>query len=369
VPAARPSFAPRFSITARVARALMRIEAAKQSVTDLPITPAVLATLRETARLFSTHYSTMIEGNRLTQEQVSKVIERHEHFPGRERDEKEVLGYYAAMEKVEQFVAARAPVTEMCVQTVHALLMAGGRRRTKPTPYRDRQNVIRDSAGGGIVYMPPEAKDVPDLMNALEKWLEGSESEGLPCPIRAGIAHYQFATVHPYYDGNGRTARLLTTLILHRGGYDLKGLYSLEEYYARNLGAYYRALTIGPSHNYYDGCANADITRWVEYFCDGMADSFENVKRRAEEAAMAGARDQSPMLRKLDPRQRKALDLFREHDTITSRDLVGLFGFSERTARSLLSAWVEGGFVLVADPAKKSRKYSLAAKYRRGVLT
>ena len=110
------------------------------------------------------------------------------------------------------------------------------------------------------------------------------------CHVRfvAGIAHYQFATIHPYYDGNGRTARLLTTLILHLGGYDLKGLYSLEEYYARNLGAYYEALAIGSSHNYYQGRAEADITPWLEYFCEGVAESFENVRKRDEMLPEAG---------------------------------------------------------------------------------
>jgi len=147
--------------------------------------------------------------------------------------------------------------------------MAEGRKKAKPTPYRDGQNVIRDSRSRGIVYMPPEAKDVPLLMKAMVLWIASSERDLLPCPIRAGIAHYQFATIHPYYDGNGRTARLVTTLILHLGGYDLKGLYSLEEYYARSLNRYYDALTIGPSHNYYEGRAKADITTWAEYFCEG----------------------------------------------------------------------------------------------------
>jgi cell filamentation protein, protein adenylyltransferase len=233
----------------------MRIEAARQAVHDLPITASVLATLRESARLYSTHYSTMIEGNRLTQEQVSKVIGQQRHFPGRERDEKEVLGYYAALEKADQIAASAAPVSETHIQTLHGLVMAEGRKKAKPTPYRDGQNVIRDSRSRRIVYLPPEAKDVPPLMKALVSWVSTSQRDSLPCPIRAGIAHYQFATIHPCYDGNGRTARLLTTLLLHLGGYDLKGLYSLEEYYARNLGAYYEALSIGPSHNYYEGRA------------------------------------------------------------------------------------------------------------------
>src|SRR6516165_8879832 len=116
----RASFNPIFSITPAVASALMRIEAVKQTVQTLPVTPSVLANLRETARLFSTHYSTMIEGNRLTQEQVSRVIEKKQHFPGRERDEKEVLGYYAALVKLEQLAASHGPVSEAHVQTLHS---------------------------------------------------------------------------------------------------------------------------------------------------------------------------------------------------------------------------------------------------------
>lgn len=355
-------FAPQFTITPAIASALMRIEGAKQSVGHLPITPSVLATLRETARLYSTHYSTMIEGNRLTQEQVTHVVEKREHFPGRERDEKEVLGYYAALEKVEQLAAAGGSVSEAQLQQLHALVMSGGRTRVKATPYRDGQNIIRDGRTRRIVYLPPEATDVPKLMRELMTWLRKSQQQDLPCPLRAGIAHYQFATIHPYYDGNGRTARLLTTLILHLGGYDLKGLYSLEEYYARELAAYYEALTVGPSHNYYFGRAAADITKWVEYFCLGMAESFESVRQRAAEAA--GSVDASPWLRKLDPRQRKVLELFRASETVTSRDVERLFTISQRTARLLLKQWAEGGFLVVADPSKKARKYALSERFR-----
>jgi Fic family protein len=306
----------------------------------------------------------MIEGNRLTQEQVSKVVEKQQHFPGRERDEREVLGYYAALEKVEPFAATKSAITEQQIKLLHGLVMAGGSTNAKPSPFRDGQNVIRDSRSNRIVYMPPEAKDVPGLIKSLIVWLKTSATQKVPYPIRAGIAHYQFATIHPYYDGNGRTARLLTTLILHLGGYDLKGLYSLEEYYARNLSAYYQALTVGPSHNYYGGRAERDITAWVDYFCRGAAESFESVRKRAQEAADSGAGDESSQLRKLDPRQRKALELFRRSDTITSRDVEQLFTVSQRTARNMLTDWVKRKFVVVIDPAKKSRKYGLANGFK-----
>src|ERR1039458_8746854 len=101
------SFSPAFTITPAMASGLMRIEAVKQAIQMLPITPLVLANLRETARLFSTHYSTRIEGNRLTEEQVAQVIGGHQHFPGRERDQEEVKGYKPAL--VEEKGRAKGP--------------------------------------------------------------------------------------------------------------------------------------------------------------------------------------------------------------------------------------------------------------------
>lgn len=337
----------------------MRVEVAKEKIAHLPLTPMVLSSLRETARLYTTHYSTMIEGNALSPDQIQVILKYKGHFPGRERDEKEVKGYYAALQKVEQFAAADQLVTEKIIQTLHALVMADGRVKVKPTPYRDSQNVIRDGRTKAIVYMPPEAKDVASLMRGMIHWIQ--KAQDIPCPIVAAISHYQFATIHPYYDGNGRTARLLTTLILHLGGYDLKGLYSLEEYYARNLGAYYEAISIGASHNYYRGRAEADITKWVEYFIKGMAVSFENVLKRMADAQ--GSPDQSNLIRKLDPRQRRALELFQEFETVTSRQIADLFGFKPRTSAQVCATWVENGFLEIVDSSNRGRKYKLSKQY------
>ncbi|MBI2605130.1 MAG: Fic family protein [Deltaproteobacteria bacterium] len=343
----------------------MRIEAARQAVADLPMTPRVQARLRETARLLSTHYSTRIEGNRLTLEEAIRVIQKDERLPGRQRDEKEVLGYYRALDELEKLAAKKAKVTETLIQTLHALVMGGKRGKAKPTPYRDGQNVIRDSRNGAMVYLPPEAKDVPLMMGDLVKWLETKEKERLPCPLLAAIVHYQFATIHPYYDGNGRTARLLTTLVLHLGGYDLKGFFSLEEYYARDLPAYYHALAVGPSHNYYMGRAEAEITPWIEYFCVGTADAFENVRRRAKEEARSGKGDKSRILRQLDARQRMVLGLFRKSERITAAQVGKTLGLTGRTARHLCQRWAEEGFFVVVDPSKKARKYGLNATLER----
>ena len=360
----------------------MRIEAIKENIAHLPLNPTVLASLRETARLYTTHYSTMIEGNRLDTTQIEEVIKHKGHFPGRERDEKEVKGYYAALQYVEQLAAKDKEITEKVIQKLHALVMSSSspltRRRqgfggqaaftTEPDEvsgrtdlYRDGQNVIRDSRTRAIIYLSPEAKDVPSLMKELIDWI--NENNDIPRPIVAAIVHYQFATIHPYYDGNGRTARLLTTLILYLGGYDLKGLYSLEEYYARNLVAYYQAISVGPSHNYYEGRADADITQWIEYFINGMTISFENVIKHMTRSAMRGDQDYEELLRTLDPKKRKVLELFQQFATVTAAQIGQIFGFKPRTSAQLCKDWVDEGFLKIVNPSNKNRSYTLAAKY------
>jgi Fic family protein len=355
------NFNPIYRITPSVAKSLMRIESAKEKVSLLPVNPTVLASLRETAKLYTAHYSTMIEGNQLKPHEIKELIQLEGHFPGRERDEHEVKGYYAALAQLEHYASHSYPITEKAIQTLHGLVMSDGRTHVKATPYRDGQNVIKDSGTGTIVYMPPEAKDVPGLMRNLVSWIK--ENEDIPCPIVAAIAHYQFATIHPYYDGNGRISRLLTTLVLHRGGYDLKGLYSLEEYYAKNLLGYYRAISIGPSHNYYFGRAESDITPWVEYFTEGMAFACEKVVTQMVASHEKGEKDHSQLLRTLDPKQRKALELFKAHDVVTAKQIGGLFGFQPRTNAVLCKKWVEGGFLEIVDYSNKARKYRLAAPY------
>jgi Fic family protein len=343
--------------------ALMAIEADRQVIMELPITVELLAGLRYSARLAATHYSTQIEGNRLTQAQVEHVL-AGAHFPGRERDEAEVRNYYKALEYVESLAAEDVPIGEETVQRIHALVMTGKPSRD---PYRDGRNVIRQSASGTIVYLPPEAPDVPGLMADLFTWITGQlDGRELPAPIVAAITHCQYATVHPYYDGNGRTARLLAALVLHRAGYGLKGIYSLDRHYARDLAAYYKALAVGPSHNYYLGRAEADITGFVDFFCRSMADALGAVRARAAEAAAAGAAaDDSVTLRRLDPRKRLLLELFHRSSTATTAQMASHLGLSARTLNSLIPRWIEDGFLEVADASRRSRSYRLTPPYER----
>jgi Fic family protein len=358
---------PRYAISPSIARALMEIEAAKTIVEHTPLSQAVEAQLRNRARIRSTHYSTRIEGNKLTLKEAQDVIQKKARFHGRERDVKEVRNYWEALLKVEDWAAKKIEFSEDLIRHLHAIVDKG--RSAKPTPYRTGQNVIRDSATGGMVYMPPEATDVPKLMAEMVRWVRKAEKERLPVPIIASLVHYQFVTIHPYYDGNGRTARLLATFILQRDGYGLNGFFSLEEHHARDLGGYYLSLAAHEHHNYYMGRAEADLTIWIEYFVALLAQVFAEARDEALRHTGKGLPHQPPELRSLDRRARTVLALFAQKDRITAQDVAAALGLSTRMVRILLNKWADDGWLLIADTSNRGRAYALSAIYRQFIGT
>ncbi|MBF0522212.1 MAG: Fic family protein [Candidatus Omnitrophica bacterium] len=358
---------PVYQLNHSIARALMDIEAAKAVVEKTPLSPAIQAELRHKARVRSTHYSTRIEGNRLTLKEAEKVIEQKKaHFHGRERDVNEVRNYWDALLRVEDLAAKKIDISEDLICRLHALVENG--KRLKPSAYRDGQNVIRDASSGGIVYLPPQAKDVTSLMSAMVRWVKEAEREGIPPPIIAALLHYQFVTIHPFYDGNGRTARLLATFILQRDGYGLNGFFSLEEHHARDLEGYYQALAVHKHHNYYEGRAQADLTAWVEYFAKLLAKVFQ---RACDEAVRMGGKKGSlepEEWRRLDHRARTVITLFAKKNRITVKDISESLGLSDRMARNLVKGWVKDGWLEVLNESNRARAYGLVKKYERFVV-
>lgn len=355
---------PRYTLTNYIVNGLTRIEAARTVVETAPISPIALAELSRQAKIRATHYSTRIEGNRMTLDEAEDIISgRRRIFHGRERDVAEVRNYWDALTWVEALADKKKPITEDTIKRIQAMVMHG--KRSKAAPYRTGQNVIRDSGSGSIVYMPPEAHDVPLLMGQMVCWIRYAGMEGISPVIIAGLAHYQFVTIHPYYDGNGRTARLLATHLLHRDGYGLKGIFSLEEYHSRDIEAYYNALDVGDNHNYYMGRADADITGWLEYFVRTLSAVFESARQEALKHTGTAASSIPDELRMLDHRARTVLALFSQQEQITSSDVAITLGLSERMARVHLAGWVDDGWLQIYDPSRRARKYSLAESVRR----
>jgi len=197
------------------------------------------------------------------------------------------------------------------------------------------------------------------------RWVKHAQKEGIPPPVIAALLHYQFVTIHPFYDGNGRTARLLATFILQRDGYGLNGFFSLEEHHARDLGGYYEALTVHKHHNYYDGRTEADLTSWVEYFVKLLAKVFQQAQGEALKAGSEKVDIEPKELRQLDRRARTVMALFAKKDSVTVTDVAESLGLSNRMARVLVAGWVKDGWLEILNESNRARIYGLAKKYEK----
>ncbi|MFW6222724.1 MAG: Fic family protein [Bacteroidota bacterium] len=354
---------PTFSYTDVIVNKLMSLEALKNSIARTNLPSNEMSKLKHEAKIRSTHYSTRIEGNLLTLAQARQVIDENKvNFKGRERDIKEVARYWDALTQVEKWANEQKPFSEDVVKKIHAIVEKG--KRAKGTECRKEQNVIRDASNGAIVYMPPEAKDVPKLMKEMVAWVKESEKQKIPAPVIAALVHYQFVTIHPYYDGNGRTARLLSTYILFKHNYGLDGMFSLEEYHAIELDKYYRALATHRNANYYMGREKTKLNSWVEYFIDTLYASYEDLKSRVEARGVKGNTKESELIRKLDRRAKEIYPLFDRQDLIYSKDVARILKISTRTARERINEWIEAGFLEKTGTSNKNAAYRLGKKFR-----
>ena len=273
---------PKYDIPPAIAAMLMRIEAARGVVERTPLPLAAEARLREQARLRSTHYSTAIEGNRLTLAEAREALGRREaFFAGRERDVSEVRNYWAALQRAEEWAARRETVSELLIRRLHAQVEYG--KRTRPTPYREGQNVIRDSESSEIVYLPPEARDVPRLMAAMTRWISEAEKSGrsgshyrraCPLSIRHNTSILRREWPHRPPSGN---------LYLHRGGYGLHGFLSIEEHHARDLTGYYTGLVHASASQLLHGAGGAGRDALGDIFHLHAGATFKSAEKRFKE--------------------------------------------------------------------------------------
>lgn len=351
------TFTPSYTISPETARLLMEIEAIKTEAKGIHLPVAAAERIRQEARVRSTHYSTWIEGNRLTLTETEKALTtRKVYFFGLERDAAEVRNYWNALVRVGEWAEKGIALSEDLIKRVHGLVERGS--RAGASPYREKQNAVRDSATGAIIYLPPEAGDVKELMGSLVAWANRSLKAKVPAPIIAAILHYQFVTIHPYYDGNGRTARLIATYLLNRETYSLGGMYSLEEFHARDLTAYYASLQTHPHHNYYEGREGADISGWVEYFIRTLAAAMESVREIAKQSGDDPAKE-STATRLQDPRKQRVMALFAKKDKVTAHEIAAILSLSPRMARVIIQNWVKEGWIEMSEQSKKLRNYTL----------
>lgn len=269
----------KWNYTTKLVNDLLTISRVKEIVDLLELPISIEEEIKKESLIKRVHYSTKIEGNSLNLNEVKEAIENNKH--SHERNVLEVRNYYNALMFLNSKEKNKCIITEDLIFQIHNLI--SGKNLTYKNSYRDGQNIVADSISGKIVYMPPEAKDVKPLIKQILEEFNDEENQQIPVPIKAAIFAYEFVTIHPFWDGNGRCSRLLATFILSCFNYDLKGYFVMEEFYNKDIDEYYKSLQMGLHHNYYFGRNEADITPWLEYFISTMANTFEKVGKRIKD--------------------------------------------------------------------------------------
>lgn len=281
--------------------------------------------------------SSRIEG---TQTHIDEaLLDEEEVNPERRNDWKEVNNYIKALNEAIAELE-KLPISSRLLRQTHRTLLSSVRGEHKlPGEYRSSQNWIGGSTLLDAVFVPPHQDLVPELMSDLEKFLH-NDSLNVPALIKIAIAHYQFETIHPFLDGNGRIGRLLITLFLIDQKMLQKPLLYLSAFFEKNKGLYYDNLTFVRTKN--------DITQWLKYFLVGIAETAENATQTLSAVLELKARLESSLPQTYGKRAANAgilLNALFKKPIIHVQEAQTLLGVSYKAANDLISNMVQNGLL------------------------
>lgn len=303
------------------------------------LAPERLSALRRVATIESIGSSTRIEGSKLSDREVERLLSNLEIKAFSNRDEQEVVGYAEVMETV--FASwQEIAITENHIRQLHRDLL---RYSDKDEPHRGHYKTASNSVAAfdadgtqiGVVFETATPFDTPRLMAELVAWFNGTIEENALHPLLAiGIFVVVFLEIHPFQDGNGRLSRVLTTLLLLRSGYAYVPYSSLESVIEQSKEAYYLALR-GTQ-----GTIRTDApewTPWLLFFLKALQRQMQRLRQKVEREKL--------LLAKLPELSVRILDHLRDHGRITVSDAVIVTGASRNTLKPHFKALLERGLL------------------------
>ncbi len=330
-------FKPNFTITPKINKALVEIERVRGFLDAVKLKDDWIADMQKRALILESHHSTHIEGTALTLEQAQNILEGKRLKGINRDDERELLNYKKAMDFILKYLGKGNPITEGIVRELHKVTVKGVRGdKADPGNYRKIQNYVVNSLTREIIYTPPSPLEAPHLMQEFVDWL--NKAEDLSPVLIAGIAQFQFVHIHPFIDGNGRTARLLSTLILYKTGYDFKRLFTISEYYDKDRPDYYRAIQSVRNNA-------MDMTAWLEYFITGLRSQMMEIQEKGEQIIKQDAAFQKIKRLGMNARQEKAIKYLFKKGTISAGEYQSAASCIRRTAQRDLEDMVKKGIV------------------------
>ncbi len=324
-------FYPQYNITSTILSRIAEIAEIKAAVERSRVLPLNEALLRRQAILRMTHTSTSIEGNKLAEFEVGKVLEG-KSVRASQKDILEVENYYEALKMLENLAKTKGPITLQEILSLHKKVSEGLVEKEKAGKFRPSDVYVLDDLGDGreaLRFKAPDASRVKNLVEDLLDWLKKSKREETHPIIKAGILHLQFVTIHPFTDGNGRVARLLSQLQLYRDGWDFRKILVLEDYYNMDRMSYYNAENRAQGKSYQE---DMDFTYWLEYFTTGFLVEARKVLEQIQSIGFGRVSRKGEQIF-LDRDEIKIMDFLTTTGRITSDDVVDVLGVAKRTAQ------------------------------------
>jgi len=267
------AFEPRYRLIPRILRQLKAIERTAGMIEAVRMKPEWISEVRAQATVREALASVQIEGSTLTLEQAFALADE---IPERDlRDsEREFCNYLHAFDAIEGYRGERDVVLQQGdLLNLHRILMNGVRGGKRFAGQFRREDVeVGDLAGGSktVHHKPPNWSEVEEEVDQLLDWIEATKTRGngeddpwVHAAIQAGIAHHRLVWIHPFVDGNGRTARMFTSMLLYQREYDFKYLFELSDYYNEHRDEYYAALRSADR--------SGDYTEWLTFFLGGFS--------------------------------------------------------------------------------------------------
>lgn len=306
-------FTPKYSLTHQLLNNITQVYKLITELNHYRFPRTVLVRFERVARELSVHASTSIEGNPLSLTAVKQLLKSHPknlHF-----SQQEVVNYNQALQKLRQSkLNKKSPLSLHLILQVHKMVTQSLLPKYQSGKLRTFPVVVNNPKTGRVVFLPPDAKEVRELLLDLVSYINHNQQKIDPV-ILSGILHKQLVLIHPFMDGNGRTTRLITKVVLAQMGLDTFNLFSFENYYNHNVSAYFQH--VGEFGDYHELLDKIDFTAWLEYFSKGLVTELERVKQALANVSHTVGR---PLL----PQQRQILQYIQRHGSIADRDYAKL---------------------------------------------
>lgn len=356
------------TLTNDILKRITAIDENRFSLSTIELPPMTKNRLRKNSKKKSSYASNKIEGNPLTEQQANEAIERdeHKHFL---RPEQEIRNYFLALNLLEEKLKRKENFSKEMILEVQAMVEKGASKEKiglrGPMP-PGMLFAVYDSVSGTADYIPPEYCDISALLDELITYVNTTDDHPL---IIAAVVHYQLVTIHPFEDGNGRTARLMSGYILDFYGYGFNGIGSLEEYFAYDPDEYYNSLQMGLPALYYSGRDNPPHPEtWVNYFLR-MMELYS--KKVCELSKGAQADDLDGSLSYLNAKEKELLVFLLKKRMLefTPIDISRMIGVTNKTIINRCAKLANHGFLVPNIVRQRIRSYSLSEFAKRNEKT